>query len=189
MRLTYKETLQIMAILKTAYPSYYKGGSNPEQAAALWTELFADDDALVVATAVKTFIANDEKGFPPAIGQIKKLVIDLTTEKEMTELEAWGLVSRALRNSAYNSREEFQKLPPVVQRIVGSPETLRDWAQADTNELQTVIASNFQRTYRAMAKSEREFLALPQSTNDILSKLAGKFDMQNALGNGNDDDK
>lgn len=187
--MTYKETLQIMAILKTAYPSYYKSGSNPEQAAALWAELFADDDALVVATAVKAFVANDDKGFPPVIGQIKKLVINLTTEKKMTELEAWDLVNRALRRSFYHSDEEYRKLPPDIQRIVGSPATLRDWSQTDINEVQTVIASNFQRSYRARVKSEREFLALPQSTRDFLSKLTGKFDMQNALENNKEDNE
>ncbi len=185
--MTYRETLQIMAILKTAYPNYYKGGSDLEQAAALWAELFADDDVLVVAAAVKAFIVNDNKGFPPVIGQIKTMVCDLTSPKEMTELEAWGLVSAALRNSLYNSEDEYRKLPPVIQRIVGSPSVLREWAQSDINELQTVIASNFQRSYRAMAKSEREFIALPQSTKDILSKLAGEMDIKNALEGGEDE--
>lgn len=187
--MTYKDTLQIMAILKTAYPNYYKGGGDLEQAAALWAELFADDDVTVVAAAVKAFIVNDEKGFPPTIGQIKNLVRSLTTEKEMTEIEAWGLVSAALRNGFYGAEEEFGKLPPVIQRIVGSPATLREWAQIDNESVQTVIASNFQRSYRARAKSEREYLALPQATRDILSQLTGKFDMNNALENGNDNDK
>lgn len=179
--MSYRETLQIMAILKTAYPNYYKGGSDLEQAANLWAELFKDDDAAVVAAAVKAFIVNDEKGFPPVIGQIKTMVRNLTSPKELTELEAWGLVSAALRNSLYNSEDEYRKLPPVVQRIVGSPSVLREWAQSDINELQTVIASNFQRSYRARAKGEREFMALPQSTKDILSKIAGEVDIQNAL--------
>ena len=183
MRLTYKETLQIMAVLKTAYPSYYKGGSDLEQAAALWAELFADDDVQVVAVVVKAFIVNDDKGFPPVIGQIKNLVRGLTTPKEMTEIEAWGLVCAAIRNGYYGAKEEFDKLPPVIQRIVGSPSTLRDWAQLETESVQTVIASNFQRSYRARAKSEREFLALPQSSRDFLTQLAGKFDMQNVLEN------
>lgn len=179
--MSYKETLQIMAILKTAYPNYYKGGSDLEQVANLWAELFKDDDAAVVAAAVKAFIVNDEKGFPPVIGQIKAIVRDLTNPKELTELEAWGLVSAALRNSLYNYEDEYRKLPPVVQRIVGSPSVLREWAQSDINELQTVIASNFQRSYRARAKGEREFMALPQSTKDILSKIAGKMDIKSAL--------
>lgn len=187
--MTYKETLQVMAVLKIAYPSYYKGGSDLEQAAALWAELFTDDDALIVASAVKAFIVNDEKGFPPSIGQIKNLVRSLTTEKEMTEIEAWEMVSKALRNSGYNSREEYEKLPPIIQQLIGSPETLRNWAQMDSENVHTVIASNFQRSYRERAKSEREFLALPQSTRNFLLKLAGKFDMQNALGNGKEDNE
>ncbi len=69
----------------------------------------------------------------------------------------------------------------TLQRIVGSPSVLREWAQNDINELQTVIASNFQRSYRARAKGEREFMALPQSTKNILSKLAGEMDIENAL--------
>lgn len=173
-----------MEILRTAYPNYYKNAGDIKQAADLWTELFADDDVRVIAAAVKAFIVNDEKGFPPSIGQIKKISQNLTSEKKMTEIEAWDLVSNALRNSSYNAREEYAKLPPVVQRIVGSPSTLREWAQIDVEQVQTVIASNFQRSYRARAKSEREFLALPQSTKNFISQLAGKFDMQNALESG-----
>lgn len=173
-----------MAILKTAYPNYYKDGSNLEQAANLWAELFKDDDAAVVAAAVKAFIVNDEKGFPPVIGQIKKLVHNLITSKELTELEAWELVKRALQNSNYNAKAEFEKLPSMIQRLLGSPSTLREWALMDSDTIHSVIASNFQRSYRARAKSECEFMALPQSTRDFLSQLAGKFDMQNALESG-----
>lgn len=182
--MTYKETLQIMAILKTAYPNYYKGESNAEQASKLWEELFKDDDAAVVAAAVKAFISNDEKGFPPVIGQIKTLVHRLTSPEELTELEAWELVEHALHNSNYNAQAEFDKLPPVIQRLLGSPSTLREWAMTDMDAVQSVIASNFQRSYRARAKSEREFLALSQQTREFLSALAGKMDMQKALESG-----
>lgn len=170
-----------MAVLKTAYPSYYKGENDVGQAANLWAELFADDDALVVAAAVKAFIVNDEKEFPPAIGQIKAMVLDLTSEKELTEMEAWGLVERALHNAYYNTQAEFDKLPTVVQRLVGSPSTLREWSIINTDTVQSVIASNFQRSYRTRVKSEREFMALPQTSKDILAELAGKMDMRNAL--------
>lgn len=169
-----------MAILKAAYPSYYKGG-DMEQAANLWADMFKDDESEVVAAAVKAFIVNDEKGFPPVIGQIKTLVRDLTSPKELTELEAWALVYSALQNSGYNSESEFNKLPPVVQQTVGAPSVLREWARLGTDEVQTVIASNFQRSYRARAKSEREYAALPQATKSFLAQLAGKLDIQNAL--------
>ena len=179
--MSYKETLQIMAILKTAYPNYYRDGGNLEQAANLWAELFKDDDSTIVAAAVKAFIVNDEKGFPPVIGQIKTLVRNLTSPEELTELEAWELVKRAIRNSGYNAKSEYEKLPPMIQRLLGSPATLREWAMMDSDVVHSVIASNFQRSYRARAKSEREFMALPQPTRDLLSQLAGKFDMNKAL--------
>lgn len=56
------------------------------------------------------------------------LVRELNTPKQLNELEAWSLVEKAIRNSIYNSQEEFSKLPPLVQKAVGSPNVLRLWA-------------------------------------------------------------
>lgn len=90
----------------------------------------------------------------------------------MTELEAWGLVATALRNSAYGSVGEFAKLPPAVKRVVRNPEQLREWALMDADEVQTVIASNFQRSYRTAAKQERDLQALPSSIRQFLAANA-----------------
>lgn len=49
---------------------------------------------------------------------------ELNTPKQLNELEAWSLVEKAIRNSIYNSQEEFSKLPPLVQKAVGSPNVL-----------------------------------------------------------------
>lgn len=74
-----EETLAIMSVLKAAYPSYYKGMTRreAEQVVRLWQELFRDDQAQAVALAVKRYIAQDSKGFPPHIGAIKQAVKDL----------------------------------------------------------------------------------------------------------------
>ena len=74
-----EETLAVMSVLKAAYPSYYKGMTRreAEQVVGLWQELFRDDQAQAVALAVKRYIAQDSKGFPPHIGAIKQAVKDL----------------------------------------------------------------------------------------------------------------
>ena len=74
-----EETLAIMSVLKAAYPSYYRGMTRreAEQVVRLWQELFRDDQAQAVALAVKRYIAQDSKGFPPHIGAIKQAVKDL----------------------------------------------------------------------------------------------------------------
>lgn len=172
--MTYDETLTIMSVLKAAYPAYYRGMNrqDAEAAVALWAEMFADEPAQIVALAVKSLIATDTKGFPPHIGAVKDSIVKLKQPNEMTEAEAWALVSNATRNSAYHSQEEYDKLPPVVQRIVGSPMQLREWAMMDTDTLQSVVASNFQRSYKARAAKEREFLALPSEIQQLSARLA-----------------
>ena len=169
-----EETLSIMAVLRGAYPMYYRdmNRDDAESVVALWTEMFKDDDAQVVALAVKAHIANDKKGFPPHIGAIKEAIVKITTPEEMTEQEAWNLVRNALRVHPWDAAAEFEKLPPVLQRLVGSPDQLREWAAMNVKELQTVVASNFQRSYKARAAHERELLSLPGDVREAMVQIA-----------------
>ena len=177
--MTYDETLTIMSVLKAAYPNYYKDmrRSDADAIVSLWVEMFKDDPVEIVAVAVKAHIATDKKGFPPHIGAIKEAIVKLSASNEMTEMEAWALVNKATQNSKYNSAQEFEALPPVVQRIVGSPNQLREWAMMDSETVNSVVASNFQRSYKARAANEREVLALPQDVRQTMERLAAGMQM------------
>ena len=183
--MTREETLGIMSVLKAAYPSFYKDmrRDEAEGIVALWASMFADEPAIVVANAVKAHIATDKKGFPPHIGAIKEAIVKVTQPQEMTEAEAWSLVSRALSNGIYGSQKEFDKLPPVLQRLVGSPNQLKEWALMDADTVASVVASNFQRSYRARAASERELLALPSDVRKTMDSLGAGMTMHQ-LGDG-----
>lgn len=168
------ETIKIMAVLRAAYPQYYAKQSSEdlEGIVGLWAEMFEDEPYQIVAMAVKALIKTRVSTFPPGIGEINEKIMQITKPEEMTEMEAWALVSNALRNSAYNSAEEFQKLPQIAQRIVGSPAQLREWSQMDSDTVNSVVASNFQRSYKVRAKNDREFEALPSGVKDFVMQLA-----------------
>lgn len=176
--MTIQQMGQVMDILTVAYPAYYKKSTDEERimACQLWAQMFADDEPKIVVAAVKAFIAADDKGFPPAIGQIKTHIAKIVGGNQKSELEAWAEVKKALSNSGYHSTEEFEKLDLVIKRIVGGPSQLREWAQADINTLDTVIASNFQRSYRACEKSYREHLTLPSAVRDLISSVADSME-------------
>lgn len=161
--MTHDEALTVLAILKAAYPSFYRTMSREDANAVvdLWTALFADDPVDLVAMAVKAHIAADAQGFPPHIGAIKNTMLKLTSPQTLTELEAWNLVRKAAANGFYGAEAEFAKLPPEIQKIVGGPSQLRTWAAMDENVVNSVVASNFQRSYRARMETEREIMALP----------------------------
>lgn len=172
--MTRQETGIIMDILTTAYPTFYNGRNAPDMRMTvnLWAEMFAEDDVKIVAAAVKALIATDDKGFPPHIGAVKGRIRQISNPDEMTEQEAWALISKALRDGYYNAEAEFAKLPPLVQDVVHDPRQLREWSMMDESTVQSVVASNVQRSFRAKAQSRRDFEALPKDVQVLAKTFA-----------------
>ena len=183
--MTREQMLDLLVVMQAAYPSFYKGMTQKQADAVLdlWATMFADDPIEVVAMAVKSHIANDKKGFPPHIGAIKDAIIKLKQPNEMTEMEAWALVRKALGNGIYGAQKEYDALPPILQRLVGSPNQLREWAMMDEDVVASVVASNFQRSYKARAANERELMALPSDVRQMMAQLSAGMDMKLLGGN------
>lgn len=172
--MTRQEIGIIMDILTTAYPAFYNGRNAPDMRMTvnLWAEMFAEDDVKIVAAAVKALIATDDKGFPPHIGAVKNRIRQISNPDEMTEQEAWALISKALRDGYYNAEAEFAKLPPLVQDVVHDPRQLREWSMMDESTVQSVVASNVQRSFRAKAQNRRDFEALPKDVQALAKTFA-----------------
>lgn len=171
------ETNRIMAVLNAAYPGFYRGQSVEDARAArdLWQTMLADEPYELVNIAVKVLIRNRESTFPPVIGEVTAEMYKLRHPNELTDDDAWQAVRRAIRNSTYGAREEFQNLPTPVQRAVGSPSQLRDWAMMPVDELDSVVASNFKRAFRARSESQREMDRLPADVRRELEAMAGNM--------------
>lgn len=178
--MTKSETAQVLAILKAAYPHFYRNASKQDALTAvnLWHELFADDPEDVVAAAVKALIATDEKGYPPHIGAVKAKMRQLTRKPSMTDAEAWAKVMQAIRQSGYSCKSEFDKLPEDLQDLVGSPSQLREWGMMDTQTLQSVVSSNFQRSYRERKRKAEEYAALPEDIKRLSAAVIHKIALE-----------
>ena len=85
----------------------------------------------------------------------------------MTEGEAWAIIRKAISNGLYGSYQEFEALPPILKRVVGSPEQLEQWAMV-TSGLDTVIASTVKRDYLNALEQERTTAALPEAIKNAL---------------------
>lgn len=168
-----EETKQILSILKAAYPSFYNGQSREELfgVLALWCDMFADDDVGAVATAVKSLIATRTETYPPVIGEVRQHLAKVSRPQSPEESAAWAMVSKAVRNGIYGYNKEWEKLPPEVQAVVGSPEQLRAWAMMPSDEVETVIASNFKRSYRTEMVRAKENAMLPKDLRNIIGGM------------------
>lgn len=171
--MTREETIAIMGVLKTAYPAFYRDMTREGalQAVSLWTEMFADDDAKIVSTAVKALIKTRKEGYPPTIGEVSEKIRELTQGDGLTRIQAWNLVAKACKNGIYGAEEEFAKLPPLVQKTVGSPNQLKEWAMMDA-ETFSVTGSHFQRSFETMQKREQELSIMPPDVRAMIGRAA-----------------
>lgn len=177
--MTRDETIDLLSVLKAAYPNFYRDMTrkDADNVIDLWFDMFKDEPAGLVALAIKRHIATDTKGFPPHIGAINDAIVKIQQPEEMTEIEAWNMVRNAIRSYSWDAKEQFDKLPPVLQRLVGSPSQLMEWAQMDADVVASVVASNFQRSYKARAAHEREFLVLPSEVKEAMTQIAAGMKM------------
>lgn len=175
--MTRTETAEIMALLQAMYPDSFRGMSNEMMKArvAMWASIFQDDPPRLVQAAVQAWIATDTKAFAPVPGQIKEQIAILKNQTDITEQEAWDMVMVALRNSAYNSQEEYAKLPEDIRHAIGSHNMLKSWASVNYNELQTIIASQFKNSYKAIIAKKKTMDKIPEKIKAIASDEGRKL--------------
>ena len=124
-----------------------------------------------ISIALKAYILSDTSGFAPSVDQLVGKIQAITKPEELNEMEAWSLVSKAIRNSGYNSVEEFAKLPPLVQKAVGLPDQLMTWA-LDENYNEQVVSSNFMRCYRTELARHEELSKMPAEVKALIDSVS-----------------
>ena len=155
-----------------SYPNYKP--ENMQMTVSVWKEMLLDYDYRTVAVALKTYIATDKSGFAPSIGQIIDNIEKVNAPANMGEQEAWTLVRKAIENGIYNSQREFDSLPDLVQKAVGSANQLHVWA-SDPEYNESVMSSNFMRSYRAVCTRQEEYNRMPKEAKlriDAMTKQA-----------------
>lgn len=164
------DTARIMAIIYEAYHFFYKDSSDQKAATAisLWHNMFQSEPYELVEAAIYAHIAKSEH--PPTVAHIKKEINFLRNPNELSEAEAMNAIIQAASNSLYNAAEEFQKLPATLQKLVGSPRQLREYALMDSKTMNSVITSNLSRSYKVLVQREASLQALPDITKLYLEQ-------------------
>ena len=166
--LTREETVNIVRIMVDSYPNYKP--NDISETVDVWQMMLSDYDYNLVAMALKAYILSDTSGFAPSIGKLVAKIQTISQPQELDGMTAWGLVSKALRNGTYGAVEEFNKLPPLVRQAVGMPDNLKNWATSDYQTIETVIQSNFLRTYETVIKRANEINRMPNDIKSLIEK-------------------
>lgn len=166
------EIKEMLMVIQAAYPNYKP--QDKTVAVNTWYMMLKDYEKEVVEAALKIYIASDTSGFAPAIGQLIDKINTVTAPPELNSMTAWGLVSKALSNGLNGAEKEFEKLPPTVKKAVGSPENLRHWAMSDVRSVETVIQSNFIRSYEAEVRRKNEAAKTPKDVMALIDKISNQ---------------
>lgn len=166
--MTREQVGKLLMTIQAYYPNY----NPPDKEIALnaWYIMLAEYPEELVLQALRACIATNTSGFAPDVGQIMSKIQTISQPQELDGMAAWGLVSKALRNGTYGAVEEFNKLPPLVRQAVGMPDNLKNWATSDYQTIETVIQSNFLRTYETVVKRANEINRMPDNIKSLIEK-------------------
>lgn len=166
--MTREQVGKLLMTIQAYYPNY----NPPDKEITLnaWYIMLAEYPEELVLQALRACIATNTSGFAPDVGQIMSKIQTISQPQELDGMAAWGLVSKALRNGTYGAVEEFNKLPPLVRQAVGMPDNLKNWATSDYQTIETVIQSNFLRTYETVVKRANEINRMPDDIKSLIEK-------------------
>ena len=137
-----KEWYEIAVYLKSAYGEKF---NLDKSGLKVWLDNLSDLPTAEVKHAVRAVIMTSP--FPPTIADIRKKVAEGKVSSLPVAEEAWGKVRKALQNSLYNSKEQFERLDDISKSIIGSPGALAVYASMNSDEVETVIKSHFIKSY------------------------------------------
>lgn len=167
------ETKKIIAYIAGAYPRYFANVSRQsvDRQAIVWNDALADYSVDAVMTGVRSYISVDSSGFPPSPGQIIEHIHFVGNPRDHSGTEAWALVRKAVNVPWDQYEASFATLPKAAQIAVGSPESLKELAQMDTQRFETVAQSNFLRMYEAAKIRDNKEQRVPNAAIAVRERL------------------
>ena len=170
--MTEDDCAKILMTIDACYPNFNVNNDSIEYTKKAWNVFLKDFEYKEIETALRIYIMTSGSAFAPSVSE---LIAAARKPKQLTEIgaeEAWPQVRKAIRNSLYNSEEGFAALPELAQKVVGSPNQLRTWGMMESREIDTVIWSNFKKSYEALQKRTNDYAALPKDVQQLLDNTS-----------------
>lgn len=171
--MTIEEVYKLIFVVRAVWiKTYEKFGQNDFDNMAIgWHMALEDYSYQEISLGLKAYVKSNETGFPPVPAQLIAYTRKSNPVSDLTSNEAWSLVYKAICNSNYNAEAEFEKLPLMCQKAIGSAASLRELAQMDIDTVQSVEGSHFKRNYENLVKRQAEYDKIPQTTREALESF------------------
>ena len=165
--MTREECKKLIMICEATYPNFKF--DNPQEMLNAWSMMLEEFDGNEILLALKTFIHTSGSAFAPSISQLIAMTRKPKELAVVQEVDVWREVRPAIRNGLYHFQEEYDKLSDTAKRMVGDPAQLREWAMLPSEEIDTVIQSNFKSRFNVMQKRQLEINAMPEEVRKLIA--------------------
>jgi len=167
--MTKGEIAKLLAVLAAAYPKFEVDDVKVQ----VWYEMLGDLEYSVVNIAIKKLIMQNT--FPPAIAEVRKAAIEISSPMGFTAAEAWGEVIRAIRDYGYyREKEAMASMSPITAQVV----RYLGWREICLSEEPEILRAHFLKMYDQVAAREQEKQLLSPTMQTEIKKLAKKYDIR-----------
>ena len=177
--MTREQTVDLVRSIVSIYPNWKP--DNLTDTVNAWFWALEEYPAPAVKSALQIYIRTNNTGFAPSVSQLINAMYEPKKNDQLSEGEAWALVKKAIQDGNYHAEERFNELPEVVQRAVGGAGMIRQWAQTDSDEVNTVVMSNFQRSYKAILSKQEFNDKVPEQIADVVRGITDKVTSERLL--------
>ena len=167
--MTREETQELLLAINSLYPNF-----KPEDKTITvnsWHWALEEYPAVAVKAALQIYVKTSTTGFAPSVSQLIAAMYKPSENEQLSEGEAWNLVKRAIQDGNYHAEERYAELPEPIQKAIGSANMIQQWSQTDSDEVNTVIMSNFQRSYKIICERERFDNKIPGQLGELVKGL------------------
>jgi len=172
--MTRDETKELLMMIRAIYPNFNVKTEEMTPTINAWHMMLEEYPKDAAVAALQIYVKTNNTGFAPSVSQLIGSMYSVGKNELLTEGEAWALVKKAISDGNYHAEERFNELPEIVQKAVGSPTMIHQWAGCETTEVNTVVMSNFERNYRAVCEKQDFGNKVPTALADVVKGVIEK---------------
>lgn len=164
--MTEQECKQLIMICEATYPNFR--ANDPAATLKAWHTIIGEYDYQTMLMALKMYIHTSGSAFAPSVSELIAMTRKPQELTAVQEVDLWREVRPAISNGIYGAETEFEKLSPMAKRMVGDPQQLREWAMLPSEDIDTVVQSNFKSRFKAMQTRQAEISAMPMEIRQMI---------------------
>ena len=175
--MTREECKKILAAIMVTYPNFKV--VNVEETLNLWELLLNEYDYKTIEAGLLIYIKSSGSAFAPSVSELIAMTRKPQELTMVSEVDVWREVRPAIRNSGYHAEEEFNKLSETAKKMVGDPQQLREWAMLPSEDIDTVVQSNFKSRFKTMQARQAEISAMPMEIRQMIESNVKQIGVNN----------